>query len=131
MDTNPRPQTPKFPLRIFFDGSCAVCAREIGHYLRRDKCGRFEAIDISDRDFDPAPYHIPLSDFRHELHAIDSSGTVFRGVEAFWAMWQAFPVTSIYGVLGLMIRLPGINGAARLLYQGFARIRHALPKRAR
>lgn len=123
------PATPQFPLRIFYDGSCSVCAAEIGHYGRRNHGGRLVPVDISAPDFDPAPYGITLADLMYQLHAIDRAGRIYRGVEAFWAIWQAFPASTFYGLLGTFVTLPGIRGAARLCYRGFARIRRYLPKR--
>ena len=120
---------PEFPIRVFYDGSCSVCAAEIGHYLRQDHGGKLLAVDISAQDFDPEPYLIPLEAFMYELHVIDQRGEVYRGVEAFWAIWQAFPTSTIYGVMGAVIRMPVVNPVARLLYKGFAQIRTYLPKR--
>ncbi len=105
-----------------------VCATEVEHYLRRDQRNRLLAIDISRGDFEPDRYGITLEDFMHELHVMDNTGTVYRGVDAFWAIWQAFPTHSLYGLLGKIITLPIINGLARLAYRGFARIRKYLPK---
>ena len=120
---------PEFPIRVFYDGLCSVCATEIEHYLRHDHNGRLIPIDIGKGDFDPEPYHIPLDAFLLELHVIDQRGTVFRGVEAFWAIWQAFPTSTLYGFMGRLIHWPIVNPLARLLYKLFARIRQYLPKR--
>ncbi len=120
---------PVFPLRVFYDGSCVVCATEIEHYLDKDHEGRLRAVDIHAADFDPVPLRITLDSFMYELHAIDANGRIYRGVEAFWAIWQAFPASTIYGILGDVICLPIVNLVARLLYKGFARIRPYLPKR--
>jgi predicted DCC family thiol-disulfide oxidoreductase YuxK len=120
---------PDFPIRIFYDGSCIVCASEIEHYLRREHCGRLVAVDISSPEFNSEPFHIPLEKFMYELHVIDSTGTVYKGVEAFWAIWQAFPTSTVYGIMGAIVTAPVLNLLARLFYKGFANIRPYLPKR--
>lgn len=120
---------PFFPLRIFYDGACSVCATEVERYGRRDRDGRLILVDISDPRFDPAPFGISLADFMYQMHAIDRSGRVYRGVEAFWAIWQAFPASTLLGLMGMLITLPVLNPLARLCYRGFARIRRYLPKR--
>ena len=120
---------PEFPIRIFYDGNCVVCATEIEHYLRKERDGKLAAIDISVPEFDPDEYHISLANFMYELHAIDHSGNIYRGVEAFWAIWQAFPASTVYGIMGAIVTAPLLNRIARLLYQGFACIRPYLPKR--
>jgi predicted DCC family thiol-disulfide oxidoreductase YuxK len=106
-----------------------VCATEIEHYQRQDRDGKLIVIDISAPTFQADEYAIPLTAFRYALHVIDSNGHIYRGVEAFWAIWQAFPTSSIYGILGVLVTTPVLNQVARLLYQGFARIRPYLPKR--
>jgi len=120
---------PQFPIEVFYDGSCSVCAREIEHYLHLDHGGKLLAVDISSPDFAPELHRITLKDFMYELHVIDKSGEVYRGVEAFWAIWQAFPYSTMYGIMGTIINMPVINPVARILYRGFARIRPYLPKR--
>ena len=123
------PDKPSFPLCVFYDGSCSVCAREIEHYQRKDRNNRLIAVDISAPEFDPQAYGISLKSFMSELHCIDQEERVYRGVESFWAIWQAFPAASLYGLLGKIITLPFINLLARLCYRAFARMRTYLPKR--
>jgi len=49
-------------------------------------------------------------------------------VEAFAAIWQAFPTLLLYGLLGALVMFPGVNLLARTAYWSFARIRPFLPK---
>jgi predicted DCC family thiol-disulfide oxidoreductase YuxK len=121
--------SPVFPLQIFYDGSCSVCATEVERYGRKDRDDRLILVDISAPGFDPAPFGITLAEFMYQMHAIDRSGRVFRGVEAFWAIWQAFPNSTLLGLSGKLIKLPLVNPLARLCYRLFAGIRGYLPKR--
>jgi predicted DCC family thiol-disulfide oxidoreductase YuxK len=123
------PNIPVFPISVFYDGACIICAAEMEQYRRKDRAGRLMLVDISSPGFKPEVYGISLSDFMYELHVIDHAGQISTGVEAFWAIWQAFPGSTLYGLLGTLITLPVINPLARLGYQGFARIRKYLPKR--
>ena len=122
-------ETPVFPLRIFYDGSCPVCATEAERYGRKDHDGRLILVDIGDPGFDPALYGITLKEFMSRMHAIDRNGMVYRGVDAFRAIWQAFPASTLLGACGWLIMLPLVNPAARLCYRMFAAIRGYLPKR--
>ena len=121
--------TPDFPLQVFYDGSCLVCATEVERYGRKDRDGRLILVDISVPGFDPAPFGISLAEFMFQMHVIDRSGRVFRGVEAFWAIWQAFPTSTLLGLCGNLIMLPLVNTLARICYRMFAGIRGYLPKR--
>jgi len=123
------PTKPQFPVRIYYDGACSVCATGIERYGRMDRHGRLILVDISAPDFDPAPLGITLDGFMYQMHVIDRAGTVYRNVEAFWAIWQAFPASTFLGLLGKFVTLPVVKPVARLCYHGFARIRRYLPKR--
>jgi len=123
--------SPVFPVRIFYDGSCSVCASEVERYGRKDRDGRLILVDVSDPGFDPTPFGITLTDFMYQMHAIDRTGRVFRGVEAFWAIWQAFPSSTLLGLCGALISLPLVNPLARRCYRIFAGLRGYLPKRPR
>ena len=122
-------KSPRYPLKIFYDGACPLCSREVKHYHRQDRDGRLLLVDISSPEFDPQPYGILLEAFMYELHAIDQEGVVYRGVDAFRAIWQAFPDLTTYRVMGSVLALPVVNSVARLGYRAFARLRPYLPGR--
>lgn len=65
----------------------------------------------------------------HELHVIDKEGNVYRGVEAFLAIWAAFPDLTTYRIMGAVLGLPVVNPIAHVFYKGFAAMRPFLPKR--
>jgi predicted DCC family thiol-disulfide oxidoreductase YuxK len=123
------PMKPEFPLQVFYDGACYVCSAEMFVYMRKNHAGRLEFVDISVPEFNPAEHGISLADFMYQLHAIDRAGKVYRGVEAFRAIWQAFPTSTWYGLLGALVTLPGISILASEFYLAFARIRKYFPKR--
>ncbi|MDZ4184191.1 MAG: DUF393 domain-containing protein [Desulfuromonadales bacterium] len=120
--------SPIFPLRIFYDGSCRVCAAEIEHYLRRDHGDRLIGVDISAPDF-VAPAGLTHAALMHELHVIDARGIVYRNIAAFQVIWRAFPADPFYRFLATLFTLPLFNPLARCGYRIFARLRRYLPKR--
>jgi len=118
---------PRFPLKVFYDGSCSVCSAGMSAYMRKEHEGRLEFVDIADPAFDPAGYGISLDDFMYQLHAIDAEGRIFRGVDAFRAVWLAFPGSRWYRLLAGLIASPPVRPPAALAYRGFARLRRYLP----
>lgn len=124
----PRPLSPFFPLQIFYDGSCRVCAAEIEHYLRRDHGGRLQAVDISAPDF-VAPAGLSREALLYQLHVIDRNGAIYRNVAAFQAIWLAFPAAPFYRLLATLVDLPLLHPLARYGYRCFARLRRYLPQR--
>ena len=85
---------PAFPLQVFYDGSCSVCAAEMDIYRRQEHAGRLIFVDISRPDFDPAPHGISLQEFMHEMHGIDQQGRVFRGLGPAALSGRRFPTPS-------------------------------------
>ncbi|MDD2309800.1 MAG: DCC1-like thiol-disulfide oxidoreductase family protein [Desulfuromonadaceae bacterium] len=106
--------TPVFPLRIFYDGSCSVCATEVERYGRKDRDGRLILVDISAPDFDADSFGITLKGFMYQMHAIDQSGRVFRGVETFWAIWLRQADYAAAGQSARQARLPSVRQYPRL-----------------
>lgn len=122
-------EMPEFPLKVFYDGSCHVCSTEMSVYMRKDHGGRLEFVDISDPDFKAHDYRISLDEFMSQMHAIDRNGMVFRGIDAFQAIWQAFPGSSWCNFLVALLDVPLFRPIARLSYRIFACLRRYLPKR--
>lgn len=120
--------SPIFPVEIFYDGACRVCAAEIEHYLRRDHGGRLRGVNISAPDF-VAPVGLNLAALMYQLHVIDANGTIYCNIAAFQVIWQAFPAIPFYRFLATLFDLPLLNPLARGGYRIFARLRRYLPQR--
>lgn len=118
---------PIYPLTVFYDGGCPVCAREMACYKRRVCDGRLSFVDISQPDFDPTPYGRTQQEFMASMHVMDARGRFFIGVEAFRALWWAMP-GRFYPFMANLAGLPGIHSLARMGYDLFARLRRYLPR---
>lgn len=130
--TQPTPDEPtcedvtdQQPLKVFYDGQCPICRREIRWVQSRDHHNRIEAIDIESPNFDASAYHLDQQDLRGRIHAICPNGQVVTGVEVF---------RQIYAKLGMSwliqwTRLPGARQASDAAYRWFARNRYRLTGR--
>lgn len=119
---------PVFPVQIFYDGDCSVCAAEIESYLGRNHGGRLCGVNINAPGFTPPP-GLTLASLMFQLHVIDDGGTIYRNIEAFQVIWRAFPESRLFRLLADSIDLPLLNPLARCGYRIFARLRRYLPKR--
>ena len=118
-----------FPLQIYFDGSCRICSAEMESYRRKNPDNRLEFIDISADDFRPEEHGKSLAEFMSELHVRDAEGNFTTGIDAFIAIWQAFPSGSVWRFAAAVLGLPGLRSLSRGGYRVFARYRHLLPRR--
>lgn len=118
-----------FPLQIFYDGSCLLCSREMENYRKRNPENRFYFVDISAENFSADRYGKTQADFMKQLHVCDADGNYYTGVDAFVAIWQAYPSGSLCRLFSALVGFPGLDLLSRFGYRAFARYRHLLPKR--
>ena len=93
----------RYPLTIFYDASCPLCASEM-HALRDRECaGQLEFIDCSAPDFDEsvlAGVGITRWNLMDRIHARDAHGRWLVGVDVLEAAYGAAGRKRIAGVLG-------------------------------
>jgi len=114
-----------FPLTIFYDAACPVCALEMDALRRRDRCNRLKLVDMSAPGFDARRHGLdPDADLDAAIHALRPDGTVLRGMDV---------LRSAYGAAGLgwllrPTRWPVLEPAFDAAYRVFARHRHAISR---
>ncbi|MFT0634756.1 thiol-disulfide oxidoreductase DCC family protein [Pseudomonas sihuiensis] len=80
---------PAWPLTLYFDGDCPLCAREIRLLSRHASPQRLLLVDISAADFDPLPLGLSLTAMQNRLHARWADGTWLLGLDASLWSWEA------------------------------------------
>ncbi|MDO5290765.1 MAG: DUF393 domain-containing protein [Pseudomonadota bacterium] len=117
-----RPAT--YPLTLFYDASCPLCAAEMGALKQRDAQDLLRLVDCSAPGFDGAPAGCAPADLMRLLHAQTADGRVLVGVPAFEAAYAAVGQRTVVAAL----RLPGLRALAQWLYPHLARHRQRLPR---
>ncbi|MDA7417429.1 DUF393 domain-containing protein [Xenophilus arseniciresistens] len=112
---------PRYPLTLYYDGSCRLCSAEIRNLQARDGAARLRFVDCSAADFSGGP--APLEAMMAAIHAVDAAGRVYVGVPTLRAAYAAVGLTGRSSLLAL----PGVRGLAARAYQLLARNRHHLP----
>lgn len=119
----------KRTVRVWFDGDCPLCRREIALMRRLDRRGRIEFVDVADNGSDDALSQCPVD--RRQLLArfhAEENGTILDGAAAFAAMWRAIPLLR---PLGLLARNRAVLAALEWLYGRFLTVRPFLQKQMR
>ena len=70
-----------YPLTLFYDAACPVCALEMDHLRESSRDGRLRFVDMAEPGFDPAPFGATLAAMNAEIHGLCADGTMRRGVE--------------------------------------------------
>lgn len=113
--------------RIFFDGACHLCSREMRHYKNLPEARHFEYINIASPQFRSQDFGLDRERVNQEMHVMDEAGRIYAGVEAFTEIWKRLPR---WRILARIVQWPVMHTLARIGYWTFARlIRPYLPKR--
>jgi predicted DCC family thiol-disulfide oxidoreductase YuxK len=108
-------------VKVWYDSSCPLCAREIALMRRLDKRSAVRFVDIR------AGVDCPLdrSELLARFHAQEGDGPVVSGAAAFAAMWRAIPPLR---PLGLLARNRIVLWGLEKAYLGFLVIRPTLQR---
>ena len=101
---------------VVYNDTCPICSREVEAYRRASrKAGLplgFEGLS----DTDPERFGLTRDQAARRFHVV-KDGTLYDGMDAFALVWDALPKTRW---LARLVRLPGIRGLTRLLYDRLA-----------
>lgn len=109
-------------LKVWYDGACPLCLREIALMRRLDRRGRIEFVDVAAGADPSCP--VDRAALLARFHA-EEDGVVLSGAAAFAAMWRAIPLLR---PLGLAARHPLVLGALEAAYVRFLRLRPRLQR---
>jgi predicted DCC family thiol-disulfide oxidoreductase YuxK len=109
-------------VKVWFDGACPLCQREIALMKRLDKRGAIDFVDVAGGADPSCP--IDRSELLARFHA-EEDGRVLSGAAAFAAMWRAIPRLR---PLGLAARNRFVLGVLERLYVVFLKVRPQLQK---
>lgn len=118
---------PAYPLTVFYDASCPLCATEMHALRERDKRGRLLLVDCSARTFDDAPLigdGLRRADLMARMHARDSRGHWYVALDAFEAIYRAAGLDRAASLWGS----PALRPLFDRIYPWIARNRQWLSK---
>ncbi|MCQ4347634.1 DUF393 domain-containing protein [Pseudomonas stutzeri] len=117
---------PAWPLTLYYDGACPLCAREIRLLRRRADAARLQLVDIAAGDFDPTSLGLSLTQLQARLHARFADGRWVDGLDATFWSWRAAGL----GHWAAPLRWPPLRPLLEAGYRLFCRLRpqlHWLP----
>ncbi len=114
------------PLTVYFDGSCALCSVEIGHYAGQRGGERLCFVDASAPKAETGPDLAQDAALRR-FHVRQANGELLSGARAFVAIWETLPA---WRPLARIARLPGIMPMLEFGYRLFLPVRPLLSRLA-
>jgi len=107
-------------VKVWFDGACPLCRREIALMRRLDRRGAIAFVDVAQGADPSCP--IDRAALLARFHA-EEDGMVHDGAAAFAAMWRAIPLLR---PLGLLARNDAVLRVLEAAYLRFLKLRPRL-----
>ncbi|MBK6918958.1 MAG: DUF393 domain-containing protein [Deltaproteobacteria bacterium] len=112
-------------VRVFHDGACPLCAREVALLRRLDRRHAIDFVDIAAPGFRAQDYGATWAQLMARIHAQTPDGRLIDGVEVFRRLYAAVG----FGWLVALTRVPGISHVMSWAYDRFAERRLRLTGR--
>lgn len=109
-------------VKVWFDGACPLCTREIALMRRLDKRGAITFVDVAAGSDPSCP--VDRAQLLARFHA-EEDGVLHDGAAAFAAMWRAIPLLR---PLGLAARNRAVLRVLEAAYLRFLRLRPRLQR---
>ena len=115
-------------IKVFYDGKCNLCSKEINYYIRIAPSGIFDWQDVNLMNDEFVNTGIKISDALKILHVIDVNDKLHLGVDAFIVIWNNL---TYWKILARVLSIPIIRKVANIAYKVFAnwrfnRLNHCL-----
>ena len=101
-------------IKVFFDGKCNLCSKEINYYKSIADKNIFQWLDIASNPKYLKSINVLQKDALLYLHATDENNKLFKGVDAFLLIWKNI---KYWKILYFLISLPIIKQLSILLYK--------------
>ena len=105
-------------IKVYFDGNCGLCSKEINYYRKIDKKNIFEWVNIYIHDTDLKKLGITKSEALMELHALYENCKMYKGVDSFILIWRN--ISFFWSILGILVSFYPIYLIAKFAYRKFA-----------
>ena len=107
-------------IKVFYDGKCGLCSKEINYYKKIAPKNTFEWYDIATNQKYLKHIKVSQYDALMYLHVLDKQSNLKIGVDAFISIWSQL---KFWNLLSILIKVPLIYSLTKLMYKVFARYR--------
>ena len=106
--------------KVYYDGKCGLCSKEINYYKRIAPQNIFEWHDIASNPKKLREIQVSQYDALMYLHATDKESNLKIGVDAFILIWGNL---KYWKILSVLVKIPIIYSGAKITYKLFANYR--------
>jgi predicted DCC family thiol-disulfide oxidoreductase YuxK len=109
-------------LKIYFDGACPVCSREIAYYRGQPGANACEWIDASSCDEALLGPDLSRDAALARFHVRRADGELVDGIRGFATLWKALPRTAWLGRIASFGPMPALLDRAYTLFLGVRKL---------
>ena len=110
-------------LKVFYDGSCPLCTREIAFYQNQSDASRIAWVDVSGTGDDFVAPGLSRIKAVSQFHVLDVDGELATGGKAFTKIWDVLPR---FRPLAILFRIPPFAWVLDRAYDFFLKFRSSL-----
>ena len=110
----------KKKIKVFYDGSCNICKKEISFYSKIDKNNSFKWINIHDKNGEINRTGLTKNELMSALHIQKKNGSIIKGVEAFKVLWSEL---KYFKILSFFLKFKLVEFFANKIYKVWLRTR--------
>lgn len=107
--------------KVFFDGNCPICKKEINTYRKLSLDKKIEWHDISKNKNITKKINKTQNECLRVLHVVDDSNNLKTAIDAFIEIWIK---TKYFRHLVIIFKIPSIKMLANYLYKIYAKYRY-------
>ena len=115
--------TTRAQLKVFYDGSCPLCTREIAFYRNQPGSSSIDWVDVSRTDDEFVTPGLSKVSAMSQFHVLDVDGELATGGRAFAKIWDVLPR---FRVLARVFRIPPFAWGLDRAYDFFLKFRPSL-----
>jgi len=115
-------------MKVYYDGLCHLCSKEINHYRSLNGAEQIQFIDITSAEFSAEAEGLDPYAVHKVMHVRDDEGQIHKRVDAFIQIWQKLPK---YQWAARIAEKAPVKAVLEVGYSAFAAARPYLPKKAK
>ena len=104
-------------IRVYYDGKCSLCKKEIEYYKTIAPINTFVWKDIATKPNHLEEINVSQSSALRRLHVLDNENNLVVGFNAFIVIWSKM---KWWQLIALLASLPIINQSLNYCYNWFA-----------
>ncbi|MEM7171306.1 MAG: DUF393 domain-containing protein [Pseudomonadota bacterium] len=122
---SPMASSPARRLKVFYDGACPLCAREVSFYRKLGGAEELCWVDVSQSPTEQVAPGLSRQEALARFHVVTADGNLKSGGAAFAALWKQM---AGFRLIGKAFEWRPLSWCLEGAYRGFLKVRPQLQR---